>query len=60
MTSTAWSPTLQSFIGLGLIVRGTQRYGEQVRAYDPIRKRDTLVEICHPVFVDEAGERLRG
>ncbi len=60
MTSTCWSPTLGSSIGLGVIVRGTQRLGEQVRAYDPIRKRDTLVEICPPVFVDPAGERLRG
>ncbi len=60
MTSTCWSPTLGSSIGLGVIVRGTQRLGEQVRAYDPIRKRDTLVEICAPVFVDPAGERLRG
>ena len=60
MTSACWSPTLQSYIGLGVIVRGNQRIGEQVRAYDPIRKRDTLVSICAPVFVDEKGERLRG
>ena len=59
MTSACWSPTLQSYIGLGLIVRGPQRIGEQVRAYDPIRKRDTLVEICSPVFYDEQGARLR-
>lgn len=60
MTSACWSPTLNSYLGLGVIVRGTQRIGEQVRAYDPLRKRDTLVEICAPVFVDPAGERLRG
>ena len=60
MTSACWSPILQSYIGLGLIVRGTQRFGEQVRAYDPIRNRDTLVQICSPVFYDEAGVRLRG
>ena len=60
MTSACWSPTLQSYLGLGVIVRGNQRIGEQVRAYDPIRKRDTLVEICAPCFVDPAGERLRG
>ncbi len=60
MTSTAWSATLQSHIGLGLIVRGTQRIGEQVRAYDPVRGRDTLVEICSPVFYDPQGAKLRG
>ena len=59
VTSTAWSPTLGSTIGLGLLKRGPQRIGERVRAYDPVRGRDTLVEICAPCFVDSAGERLR-
>ena len=59
VTATAWSPTLDSFIGLGLLVRGPQRHGERVRAYDPVRGRDTLVEICSPHFVDPEGLRLR-
>jgi sarcosine oxidase subunit alpha len=59
MTSAAWSPVLRSYIGLGLIVRGTQRMGEQVRAFDPVRSRDTLVEICSPIFYDPQGARLR-
>jgi sarcosine oxidase subunit alpha len=60
VTSTAWSPTLGSTIGLGLLKRGPQRFGERVRAYDPVRGRDTLVEICSPHFVDPEGVRLRG
>jgi sarcosine oxidase subunit alpha len=60
MTSAAFSPTLEHCIGLGLIARGRERYGERVRAYDPVRGGDVLVEICHPVFYDPAGERLRG
>jgi len=31
-----------------------------VRAYDPVRSGDELVEVCDPVFYDPAGERLRG
>jgi sarcosine oxidase subunit alpha len=60
MTSAAFSPTLGSWIGLGLIRRGAERVGERVRALDPVRGGDVEVEICSPVFVDPAGERLRG
>ncbi|MEW6254994.1 MAG: sarcosine oxidase subunit alpha family protein [Pseudomonadota bacterium] len=59
MTSVAFSPTLGHWIGLGLIVRGPERIGETVRAYDPVRGGDIPVEICHPAFVDPEGERLR-
>jgi sarcosine oxidase subunit alpha len=60
LTSVAFSPTLGHWIGLGLIVGGATRIGERVRAYDPVRNGDVDVEICAPVFVDPAGERLRG
>ena len=60
ITSACFSPTLASTIGLGLLRRGPQRLGERVRAYDPIRGRDTLVEVCSPVFYDPEGVRLRG
>ncbi len=59
LTSACWSPTLQSYIALGVLVRGPQRLGEQVRAYDPMRGRDTLVEVCSPVFYDPEGKKLR-
>ena len=60
MTSVAFSPALGHWIGLGLLARGPSRIGERVRAYDPIRGGDIEVEICPPVFLDPAGERLRG
>jgi len=60
MTSVAYSPSLQHWIGLGLIKRGAARVGERVRAYDPVRNGDVEVEICKPVFLDEQGVRLRG
>ena len=60
MTSVAFSPMLDHWIGLGLIAHGPDRHGERVRAYDPVRGGDVAVEICHPVFYDPAGERVRG
>jgi methylglutamate dehydrogenase subunit C len=59
MTSVAFSPTLGHWIGLGLIAGGPSWHGERVRAYDPLRSGDVLVEVCNPVFYDPAGERLR-
>ncbi len=60
ITSAAWSPALGRWIGLALVCRGPSRVGEVMRAYDPVRGEDIPVELCHPVFVDPAGERLRG
>jgi len=60
MTSVAFSPMLGHWIGLGVIVRGPQRIGERVRAYDPVRNGDVEVEICNPVFFDAEGARLHG
>jgi methylglutamate dehydrogenase subunit C len=60
ITSVAFSPTLEHWIGLGLIKNGPARIGERVRAYDPIRNGDTEVEIVSPIFLDPEGTRLRG
>ena len=60
MTSCCYSPSVGSWIGLGLIRGGVLRAGELVRAFDPIRRGDIEVEICLPHFVDPNGERLRG
>ena len=60
MTSVAYSPELGHSVGLGFIKRGADRVGEQVRAYDPVRGKDTLVEICSAHHIDPEGERQRG
>jgi sarcosine oxidase subunit alpha len=60
LTSAAYSPELQSSIALGFIKRGQERLGEVVVATDPVRARQTDVEIVSPHFVDPEGERLRG
>lgn len=59
MTAVAFSPTLGHWIGLGLLARGPARIGEHVRAYDPLRGGDILVEVCATAFIDPEGERLR-
>ena len=59
MTSTAFSPSLGHWIGLGLLARGVQRIGERIRAYDPVRSGDIEVEVVSPVFVDPEGVRVR-
>ena len=60
MSSVAYSPSLGHWIGLGLIRRGSQRHGERVRAYDPVRGEDIEVEIGTPCHLDLNGEKLRG
>ena len=59
VTSVAFSPSLGHWIGLGLLKRGPGRIGERIRAYDPVRGGDVVVEVCAPAFVDPEGERLR-
>ncbi|WP_029002814.1 sarcosine oxidase subunit alpha family protein [Azorhizobium doebereinerae] len=59
MSSTAFSPALGTWIGLGFIKHGPERWGQRVRAYDPVRGEDVEVEVCDPAFVDPKGERLR-
>jgi methylglutamate dehydrogenase subunit C len=60
MTSVAYSPSCGHWAGLGLLKRGSARLGETLRAYDPIRGEDTLVEVVAPCFVDPEGAKLRG
>jgi sarcosine oxidase subunit alpha len=59
VTSIAFSPSLNHWLGLGLLARGPERHGEIVRAYDPVRGGDVLVEVRPPCFVDPEGDRLR-
>ena len=59
VTSVAYSPSLGHWIGLGLLERGPERHGEVLRAVDLLRGHYVVVEICDPVFLDPAGERLR-
>jgi sarcosine oxidase subunit alpha len=59
VTSIAFSPSLGHWLGLGLLARGPERLGEILRAYDPVRGGDVLVEVRPPCFIDPEGTRLR-
>jgi methylglutamate dehydrogenase subunit C len=59
VTSVAFSPSLQGWIGLGLLAGGSQLSGTRVQAVDPLRDAMVEVEVCHPCFIDPEGERLR-
>jgi methylglutamate dehydrogenase subunit C len=59
VTSIAFSPSLGHWLGLGLLAHGPERHGEIVRAFDPVRGGDVLVEVRPPCFIDPEGDRLR-
>ena len=60
MTSVAYSPELGHSVGLGFLKRGPDRMGEIIRAFDPVRGKDTLVEVCSVHHIDPEGGRQRG
>ncbi|WP_315832574.1 sarcosine oxidase subunit alpha family protein [Bradyrhizobium prioriisuperbiae] len=59
VTSTAFSPTLGHWIGLALLKRGATRHGERIVVHDPVRGPNLEVEVCHAIFVDPEGVRVR-
>jgi methylglutamate dehydrogenase subunit C len=59
ITSVAFSPSLDHWIGLGFVARAPQRIGEHMLAADPLRGGAIEVEICRPCFIDPEGKRLR-
>ncbi|AUQ68438.1 sarcosine oxidase subunit alpha family protein [Phaeobacter inhibens] len=59
VTSAAYSPILQSAIGLAFVKGGANRMGERLRLVNPLENQTVLVEIVSPHFVDPEGEKLR-
>ena len=59
VTSAAFSPVLQSSIGLGFLKDGGNRKGEVMRLVSPLTDLTVAVEIVSAHFVDPEGERLR-
>lgn len=60
MTSVCYSPHVGSSIALGLLKNGANRKGEVLRAVNPLKDKEVLVEVVSAHFVDPEGERLRG
>lgn len=59
VTSVCWSPTVDAWLGLGFLTDGRARQGEKIRLVDHLRGLDVICEVCHPVFHDPEGEKLR-
>jgi len=59
VTSICWSPILGAWLGLGFLRDGRARIGEGIRLVDHLRGLDVICEVCHPVFHDPQGEKLR-
>jgi methylglutamate dehydrogenase subunit C len=59
VTSVAFSPGLNHWIGLGLLAGGAARFGQTIMMIDFMRDAYIEAEVCSPVFVDPKGERLR-
>jgi methylglutamate dehydrogenase subunit C len=60
LTSVAHSPTLGSWIGLGLLNRGAERHGARLRGHSPLTGGDVQIEVVSPQFFDPQGARLHG
>jgi sarcosine oxidase subunit alpha len=60
ITSVAYSPSLEQWIGLALVSGGRARLGQTMVAADPVRTPEPIgVTICDPVFYDPDGGRMR-
>ncbi|NNE53399.1 MAG: sarcosine oxidase subunit alpha family protein [Sulfitobacter sp.] len=60
VSSVCFSPDVGGYIGLGFVRNGPARHGDVIRLVDGLRGLETEVEICHPVFLDPEGGRVRG
>ncbi|WP_373503324.1 glycine cleavage T C-terminal barrel domain-containing protein, partial [Aestuariivirga sp.] len=58
VTSVAWSPMLNMWIGLALLSNGRARHGEIVQVWDGLRGTNVAGEICNPVHFDPENKRL--
>lgn len=60
ITSVTYSPTLDAWIGLGLLARNAAVEGTEIVAIYPINGQTVRVRVVSPVFLDPKGERLHG
>jgi methylglutamate dehydrogenase subunit C len=58
ISSVAWSPMLNMWLGLALLANGRARHGEIVKVYDGLRGIQMYAEICDPVHFDKEHKNL--
>jgi len=59
VSSSAYSPTLGEWIGLGFVARHSAAEGTTLLARDPVRSGDTAVRVTSPVHYDPQSERMK-
>ena len=60
ISSVAWSPMLDMWLGIALLENGRARHGEIVKVFDGVRNIHMTAEICDPVHFDRENRRLHG
>ena len=58
VTSVAFSPMLELWLGLALVKRGRERHGEIVKVFDGLRNIHMYAEICDPMHYDRENKKL--
>jgi methylglutamate dehydrogenase subunit C len=58
ISSVAWSPVLNMWVGLALLSNGRARHGEVLQVFDGLRNIHMPAEICDPIHFDPRNERL--
>jgi sarcosine oxidase subunit alpha len=59
MSSVAYSPILERYIGIGFLKNGKDRYDETLKAIDFLQNNHVKVKVVSPHFIDPNGDRLR-
>jgi sarcosine oxidase subunit alpha len=60
VSSVAFSPMLDMWVGLALCKRGRERHGEIVQLFDGLRGIHIEAELCDPVHYDRENKKLHG
>jgi sarcosine oxidase subunit alpha len=58
ISSVAWPPMLNMWLGLALLANGRARHGEIVKVFDGLRNVHMYAEICDPMHFDKDNARL--
>ncbi len=59
ITSACYSPHINSAIGLAYLENGTDRFGEEIIAANPLEGQSIRLRVTSAHFIDPKGDRLR-
>ena len=58
ISSVAWSPMLNMWLGLALLANGRERHGEVMKIFDGVRNIHMFGVICDPMHYDRENRKL--